>query len=421
MVNELNKSTISELTTYYLQRWWEASTDFPKLSKEIGYRDKISNERKIEGFRKDLSAMIKGLPQGAPAEAWSKELFTLIKDLEGSMIGYGQRCIDFFSDKGYSTITEDFIKEIKAFDPEINFQDVFQAIRNVWIMNSIQIILGIEVTLTPSIFSYSMLYPYSDNYLDDISVTQADKISFNKRFQSWLMGYPVEPCNTNEARIYKLVQRIETEYPRNDYPQVFNSLLGIHQAQERSLLQQRGGSIPYERDILGISFEKGGSSVLADGYLVKGNLTNREAIFMFGYGVFLQIIDDLQDVEADLKQGHMTIFSQLAKIRPLDHLVNKLFWFIEDVLNDTELFSTEEVMELRNVMHESCRIMIFEAIAKNKKMFTNQYIREIEKYSILRLTYYKKIKKKFLKSFTSEELHQIITGIGNKQIEPSSI
>jgi hypothetical protein len=61
----------------------------------------------------------------------------------------------------------------------------------------------------------------------------------------------------------------------------------------------------YEKDILAMSIEKGGSSVLADAYLINGTLTEKEATFFFGYGVLLQICDDLQDGKKDLQEQHM--------------------------------------------------------------------------------------------------------------------
>jgi hypothetical protein len=45
--------------------------------------------------------------------------------------------------------------------------------------------------------------------------------------------------------------------------------------------------------ILPISFFKGGTSVLADAFLVKGNLNIKEMHFAFAYGSFLQLLDDL--------------------------------------------------------------------------------------------------------------------------------
>jgi len=53
--------------------------------------------------------------------------------------------------------------------------DIFQASRNAWTTNGLQIILGMPARLTPAIFGYSMLYPCTDNYLDHPGVSTADK------------------------------------------------------------------------------------------------------------------------------------------------------------------------------------------------------------------------------------------------------
>ncbi|WIV12685.1 class 1 isoprenoid biosynthesis enzyme [Proteiniborus sp. MB09-C3] len=401
---------IENLKLKYLSLWWKASTAFYFFEKEIKLTEKLRNERKIEDYRKRLFNELHKMPEEEnKIKEWNNRIFSLIKDIEVGITGEEESYIDFFVEKGYSLITEEFIKEVRSFDTDMDVYDIFQAIRNVWIMNSIQVFFNMEVKLTPSIFSYSMLYPYSDNYLDDIEVTAKDKISFNNKFRRWLFGEEAEISNTNEEKVYQLVKKIEAEFPREIYNQVFESLLAIHKGQEKSLIQQRGESIPYERDIIGISFEKGGTSVLADGYLVKGELSAEEADFMFGYGVFLQIIDDLQDIEEDLSNGHMTILSQIAQKWPLDNLINKLLWFIEKTINNAKSFSSKDSMKLKKVIKKSCIIMIFEAISKNRKRFSKKYIKELEKYSILRFSYYKKLKRRFQKEFSSQDILHICT------------
>jgi len=278
-------------------------------------------------------------------------------------------------------------------------------------MNSIQILLDIEVELTPSIFAYSMLYPYTDNYLDNPKVLLKDKINFNQRFKSWLLGEEVMPENSHEDAIYRLVKNIENQYSRDKNNEIFESLLYIFNAQEQSLIQQKGYALPFEKDIIGISFEKGGTSVLADGYLVKSKLSKEELEFMFAYGVFLQLIDDLQDMKEDLDNKHITIFSALATKLPLDKLTNKLFWFIEEVLNYTDIFSCDDAIKVKEVIKESCEIMMLEAISKNKKMFSRSYIKQMEKYSMIRFSYYKKLKNKFNKKFSSEDILNICNAL----------
>ena len=62
--------------------------------------------------------------------------------------------------------------------------------------------------LTPSIFAYSMLYPYSDNYLDDPSVSREAKLSFSVRFGRRLAGDAVASANPLEATIWRLIERM---------------------------------------------------------------------------------------------------------------------------------------------------------------------------------------------------------------------
>lgn len=403
---------VEDLKYKYLHLWWETKSDFPSFKKKIDFFDKLTNERKVESFRKELHKELKLVPKDEREIAqWSDKILFLVRQLENNIVGNEESTIDFFAKKGYSDVTEKFIKEVSEFDSTTDVYDIFQAIRNVWIMNSIQILFDMQVMLTPSIFSYSMLYPYSDNYLDDINVSIQDKKEFNTKFRKWLSGEDIKASNFHEKCILGLVKNIESQFSREKYPKIFESLLSIHTAQEKSLTQQRERSIPYERNIIDITFEKGGTSVLADGYLVKGGLSKEEADFMFGYGVFLQLIDDLQDVQEDFKNRHVTIFSQIAGRWPLDKLTNKLFWFIEEVLNDENIFNTDDSIKVRKIIYESCIGMIFEAISKNKKMFSRRYVKEIQEYSMLRFSYYKKLKRKFQRDYSSEDIHNICTAL----------
>ena len=66
-------------------------------------------------------------------------------------------------------VTATFLDEALAFNPSFELGDLYQALRNVWIMNSQQLFRGSPIVYSPSIFAYSMLYPYTDNALDDRS------------------------------------------------------------------------------------------------------------------------------------------------------------------------------------------------------------------------------------------------------------
>jgi hypothetical protein len=245
-----------------------------------------------------------------------------------------------------------------------------------------------------------MLYPCTDNYLDNPNVSIKDKQDMCSRFARRLSGESVLPINDLETDIFELVSMIEDQYPRYLHPSVYESLLAINASQEKSLIQQSVSSSPYDADILGISIEKGGTSVLADAFLAKGRLCRDEALNMYGFGIFLQLCDDLQDVENDLKSGHVTIFTQIAGRWKLDSLVNRLLNFTIGIITCWE-DSAGFDKELVNVIRNSCTFLVTAAVAQNKKYFSQEFLKYIETHSPLSLNYIMRLQKSTIREYSS--------------------
>ena len=215
--------------------------------------------------------------------------------------------------------TRRFLQAARDFDPGLSIASAYQALRNVWIMNSLQFDLGLPVEHTDAVFAYSMVYPYLDNVLDDASTSETEKLALAGQAQGLARGRRPRLRTRRERRnSLSLVELIERRYASPDFPGVYRSLLAIYNAQVKSLLQQRPGSAFSPDDILAISLEKGGTSVLADGYLVAGGLEPADEEFCFGFGTFLQLADDLQDIAEDSRGGHRTLFSAADGRAPLD-------------------------------------------------------------------------------------------------------
>lgn len=62
-------------------------------------------------------------------------------------------------------------------------------------------------------------------------------------------------------------------------------------------------------ELKALTFNKGAASVVADGYLVLGRLSADQMDFLIGYGIVLQLADDLQDMTTDANVHHATLFS----------------------------------------------------------------------------------------------------------------
>lgn len=271
-------------------------------------------------------------------------------------------------------------------------ENIYQAMRNVWIMNSLQIFMAKEIDCSNSMFAYSMLYPYSDNINDDATGTIAQKLTINDNFRQWLEGKNPHYHNDNEQKIYLLVKMIEQQFPRSQFAGVFQSLLAIFNAQIKSLIQQQAHSDRDGANILDISLEKGGTSVLADGYLISGTIDANQQDFCFGYGAFLQFADDIQDVDDDSEKGHLTLFSQYAKNNYLDEPANKLFNYMSAVV-DSHLSASAD-QRLRELILKNCYFMVQEAIGKNATFYSQQYIQRIEAHFPFSFSHFKTVKQR---------------------------
>lgn len=293
-------------------------------------------------------------------------------------------------------------------------EDIGQAIRNAWIMNILQFMLDIKIEYTPSIYGYSMLYPYTDNLIDS-DITLEQKENFNKKFYKRLQGLDVSPSDKQESEIYHMVELIESQFKRELYPEVYDSLLIIQTSQKDSLIQQTS-YCSFEKDIIDISFKKGAASVFADAYLVKGTLTEDEIKFMLGFGIILQLCDDIQDIQSDIDTNSATIFSLSAKGHKLDILANKLFRLIEHVLSyDIKNLKFEHNDKVVPFMQQCCCYIALDAIITHKKYFSNEFIKNIEKYLPVSSKFLNNIKikttKKFnkiMKKFNENELKTMI-------------
>ena len=168
---------------------------------------------------------------------------------------------------------------------------------------------------------------------------------------------------------------------------MFESLLAIHRAQEKSLRLLRGRASPYEVDVLGISFEKGGASVLADGYLVAGALTPAQEEFAFGWGVFLQLVDDLQDVRQDATDGLLTVYSQAAGRWPLDALTHRTFHFGNRVLERLSCFDAPDSEPLKELMRWSATRLLIDAAGGSGRLYSRRTLWALEAHSPFRFSF----------------------------------
>jgi hypothetical protein len=376
---------IQDLVRHYAALWHASDTALPWLGSPYTNGAQRANERHLDHFLAAVSVELTCAPQAEPEQQtmWAR-IGLAFRDLARLALAADERALDTLLGSGFLEATTAFAQMARRFDPAITNDAIYQAARNVWTANFLQLLLGMPVHVTPAIFAYSMLYPYSDNYLDDPTISNATKLDFNERFRRRLAGAPIAPRDRREQIISDLVRLIEGQFDRAHYPQVFESLLAIHRGQSKSLQQLRRNPAPQQIDVLGISFEKGGTSVLADGYLVAGALTAAQHDWIFGFGVLTQLMDDLEDLPHNLADNFLTIFSQAARQQTLDAVTNRTLHLCARILGQLGGVGTADLGPFKELITRSVTLLFIDSAGRAARLYPRRYLQELETHAPFR-------------------------------------
>jgi len=375
--------------------WYAAGDQLPGFAKGYSTEEQNSNRKRLNEQLDWLSGNLnKPFANEAQRDYFTEATGHRLKVLGMNVLGLTSEQLSVFEKEGLIDLTRQFQEQARLFDPTISMADILQASRNVWTANYLQVLLGLEAKLTPAIFAYSMLYPVTDNYLDDSKQTLQEKMQFNNHFCSWLRGESVRASNEHEEEVLRLIKMIEGQYARENYPQVYDSLLAIFYAQQESLMIPCAPVQPYSVDILGITLKKGGTSVLADGVLAAGELTIEQMKTIFDYGCFAQFMDDQEDVGGDLRTGAVTIFTEAARAGKLDLTMNRLFSYSRQILKELDGFITERSAPLIQISLKGIDLLLIEACARTRSFYSRTYLAYLEAFFPISYTSLNELNKK---------------------------
>jgi hypothetical protein len=381
--------SIEQLTAESIALWQASScqgnaTCLPVLGRRFTAAEQSRKESLLDRFTASLESELCSAPRTRAERARTHaRISSAFAEFARTALELEDCHLALLLDNGFPAVGTTLGRLARRFDPHVGGAEILQACRNAWAACGLQALFGLPMSVTPAIFAYSMLYPYSDNYLDAAAVPQAWKLTFSEQFRRRLAGENVAASGSREEKIWKLVSLIESGYERAEYPEVYASLLAIHRSQEESirLLQNHDPC-----DVLPVVFTKGGASVLADAYLAAGRLTDAEAGFAFDWGVLLQLGDDLQDVREDSGNGLRTVFSTAAASGPLDALTNRTFHFALRVMTRMDALTAAPEAP-KYLLRRSSISLVVRAAGALRELYSDSYIAELETYSPLRFAF----------------------------------
>jgi hypothetical protein len=383
----LFQQKVDGYTARYAALWEAAEAATPRLGPDITLSEKIDREAQANRQLQEIKSHLQESPRcREQRETWCEALLPKVKEMARCNLGLAGAGLDLFFTRAGVEATRRFVRDAKQFEPSMTDEGLFQALRNLWIVHCIQLLLERDVSLSPAIFAYSMLYPCTDNYLDDPRVPGRSKVEFGDWLEQRLRGFRRLPANKHAVQVSRLVGLIEGCFPRSEFEEVHLSLRAIHHAQMASLEQQSWDSMD-ERSLLHATVRKGGTSVLADACLAAGQLSAAEADFMFGYGALLQLMDDLQDVLDDRANRHATIFARTAAAGLLDRVVSRLWSFGQAVLWSSGRFEAQRFKPVKRLIEQSCRLLLLQAAARNRSFYSAHFAAELEACSQFRFSF----------------------------------
>ncbi len=355
----------------------------------VGDMQKKENETLIEEFSARMQKKAEQRPEGKEGlKQWGQEMEQELKCfLEKEKMLSLSEWINPVLFHEFEKETKHFIDRVRGFDADLNAGQIWQAMRNYFIYAMIVEMQGERQNAADPILAYSLLYPYTDNYIDDKTTKKEEKERYNRMIARKLKGEPVLIQSALEEKTCRLLDMIGDAYEGEAKKKVIGTLLQLLEAQNYSIRQQKAGIS--EDEILGISIWKGSTSVLADYLFATQDWREKEEGFYLRFGFLLQLVDDLQDMEEDKKEGSRTLMIKAAEQKRLEGQVNRLLWFIWDTVRAFEPRNPG----LKGFVLKNCVEITLLSAAMNAQHFLKEYIKALEPYLPLSVEFIKKMKK----------------------------
>lgn len=368
------------------EKWLESPDVFPDFLTEFPEKIRLENEKYFRGTVSKIRKIVSQFPSDSDSitksilkkrSLWKRKMTARIQDVLNHEKALGihhvmsqDRICSFYEE------LESFLALSRSFAPELKMDGIGQAIRNYIVYAMFVELAGGTSGLNPAAFGYSMLYPFTDNYIDSTEITDRDKHDYNRLIREMIAGQNVNPLPGHQEKTCELLRMIADKYPRNEDDSIYTLLQMMQEAQQQSLRQQDQAEHLPESERLDISLFKGGLSVLIDRCFVDRELKTEDMLFYFGFGFFLQLADDLQDIGEDLGNGHQTLMTLDVRFEACEKNVNKLFWFVRRIAGEYK----SEKEDFKQFVLENCYMLLCTSVLGSKEYFSPEYIERLQKY-----------------------------------------
>lgn len=390
------KTTLCKLTKQIIESWEQEQITLPDNLPVINQDTQHENEKRIQlninRFREHINQFPgKGILSGrGKQKQWTKEMDRLLEEVlwQEPLLSV-DKAMSKESLEDFQEQIKVFIRRVRRFDKKLSMADMGQAVRNYIVYAIFRKLKEMPQICTNASFGYSMLYPYTDNYIDNPKRSAEDKKHYNTLiYEKLLKGTSKAACK-HEVKTLELLSAIEEDYKRPD--EIYQGLLYMLEAQKESQKQGEHKLMLTKEEIEEISVYKGGLSVLIDRYYVNVPFTENDLYFYYGFGFLLQLCDDLQDIGQDREEGSRTIFSVCRTTGETEQMVNRLFHYTKNLFAYCDCASKE----FKEFLLCNCYRLILFSAAGSAKYFSEEWLAWAQERLPVSMEYFKTIRKSF--------------------------
>lgn len=367
--------------------WLSSSEEFPVFTNTVSKEKKNANEQYLTDLLSEVRLQLQSVPRNPLSRRkWRRTTKAMLCKIlsDESVIGLhecmGRDRVDAFMNEQM-----EFMRNLRRFSPELNMQDAGQAIRNYMVYSMFSELFNGRHIFNHSAFGYSMLYPFTDNFIDNPDTPADYKLAYNEMIRKKITGLPVSCDTTHSKKTCELLDMILKIHPKGSDSGIQGLLLLMLEAQESSLYEQHHPDC----DELWISLYKGGISVLIDRCFVDHELTEEDALFYLGFGFMLQLADDLQDIQNDLDNESYTLFTRNTETLKEELLVNKLLNFTAGLM-DKYHAPNDNFKDF--IFNCSC-LLIYTSASGSRTFFSQEYLDKLEAFMPVSFDFLENIKK----------------------------
>ena len=287
-----------------------------------------------------------------------------------------------------------FLRGTKEFDPELSVAQIWQALRNYYIYGMIVAMVGENQLFHDKIMSYSLLYPYTDNYIDNPDISEQKKKDLNRMIFKILHGEEAAIADNLQEKTKQCLLSCLDYNNKSKAGEAADLLLLMLDAQIEStgFMGTLSESDKNDRDeVLKMLAYKGGMSVLIDYFYSVPDMKENSIIFFLQFGLILQLADDIQDIKEDRESNMKTLYSLVDSVEQREQNLFRLMRFTLEVFTRYDA----ENEQIRKYMLRNCMILFEFAILRSEEFFSAKLLSELEPYFPFHRDYAKKLEKEF--------------------------